>query len=130
MEGIGDEEGTIGMDCSIVASKKYPKYSIVSTTDFFYPLVNDPYLQGRIGCANVLSDMYALGCATIDNVLMILAASKNMKQPERDIVTKEMMRGFNDCCKLAETNVTGGQTVINPWPIIGFHIYFSLYSHL
>jgi len=92
---------------------------VVSTTDFFYPLVEDPYLQGRIGCANVLSDMYALGVVHIDNVLMILAASLDMEEKIRNIVTRKFMTGFNDCCLLAETNVTGGQSVLNPWPIIG-----------
>eukprot|EP01083_Nonionella_stella_P301735 1036802_1 len=107
------------MDCSIVPSSKYKDFFIVSTTDFFYPLVEDPYLQGRIGCANVLSDMYALGIVNIDNVLMILAASLDMDESSRNIVTRQMMKGFNDCCLLASTNVTGGQSVLNPWPIIG-----------
>merc|ERR1719223_2228173 len=35
------------------------------------------------------------------------------------ISTEQMMRGFNDICKEAGTEVTGGQTVKNPWPIIG-----------
>ena len=30
-----------------------------------------------------------------------------------------MMRGFNDCASEAETIITGGQSVMNPWPIIG-----------
>ena len=53
LEGIGND--AIGMDCSIVPSQKYNNFSVVSTTDFFYPLVEDPYLQGRVGAANVLS---------------------------------------------------------------------------
>ena len=117
LEGIGD--GSIGMDCSIVPSSQYKDFCIVSTTDFFYPLVEDPYLQGRVGAANVLSDMYALAVTNIDNVLMILAASLDIDEASRNIVTKQMMRGFNDCCLLADTNVTGGQSVLNPWPIIG-----------
>jgi hypothetical protein len=44
----------------------------VQTTDFFYPLVDDPYVQGRIAAANVLSDLYAMGVAHCDNVLMLL----------------------------------------------------------
>jgi len=92
---------------------------MISTTDFFYPLVDDPYQQGRIGACNVLSDMYALGVHQIDNVLMILAASRDMEQGPRDIVTRKMIEGFNDTCKEAGTECTGGQTVVNPWPIIG-----------
>jgi len=117
LEGIGGD--AIGMDCSIVPSQKYKGLFVISTTDFFYPLVEDPYLQGRIGCTNVLSDMYALGIVDIDNVLMILAASLDVEEKSRNIVTRQMMMGFNDCCKLACTEVTGGQSVLNPWPIIG-----------
>lgn len=106
------------MDCSIVPLR-HGDLSLISTTDFFYPLVDDPYMQGKIGCANVLSDLYAMGIYNCDNILMILAASRDMPERERHIVTKELIRGFNDLAKEAETEITGGQTVLNPWPIIG-----------
>lgn len=63
--------------------------------------------------------MYAMGVHQIDNVLMILAASSNIPAEERDIVTRKLIEGFNDCCKEAGVECTGGQTVVNPWPIIG-----------
>jgi selenide,water dikinase len=116
LEGIG--EGKIGMDCSVQPLKHKGLY-MISTTDFFYPLVDDPYMQGRIGAANVLSDLYALGVVNCDNVLMILAASRDMSKLQRDVSTRLMIEGFNDAAKEAETEVTGGQTVLNPWPIIG-----------
>lgn len=92
---------------------------MVSTTDYFYPLVDDPYMQGRIGAANVLSDLYAMGVVDCDNVLMILAASTEMSKLQKDVTTKLMIEGFNDTVKEAESEVTGGQSVRNPWPIIG-----------
>jgi selenide,water dikinase len=107
------------MDSSVIPSERYPEFSVVSTTDFFYPLVESPYEQGRVACANVLSDLYAMGVEFVDNVLMILAASLDMEEKDRDIVTREMIRGFDDQCKAAGTQVSGGQTVMNPWPIIG-----------
>ena len=116
LEGIGD--GSIGMDCSIVPTR-FPGYFQVSTTDFFFPLVEDPYLQGRIAAANVLSDMYALGLSHCDNVLMLLGASVLMQDAHRDVVTRLMIRGFNDQCLAAGTRVTGGQTTRNEWPLIG-----------
>lgn len=61
---------------------------MISTTDFFYPLVEDPYLQGRIACANTLSDVYAMGIDRVDHMLMILAISQKMNGAEREIVTK------------------------------------------
>lgn len=100
--------------CSVILSKKYKDMFVVSTTDFFYPLVEDPYMQasarlssplslirlslfsqGMIACANVVSDMYSMGISDIDNLLMLLAASIDMEPTARDIVTKAMMRGFD-----------------------------------
>ena len=45
--------------------------SLVTTLDFFYPLVDDPYLQGRIGACNVMSDLFAMGVTKIDTILMV-----------------------------------------------------------
>jgi len=106
------------MDCSIVPLRHKGLFT-VSTTDFFFPLIEDPYVQGKIACANVLSDQYAMGLHHCDNVLMLLAASTEMGEKERTIVTRKMIEGFNDLAKEAEVSVTGGQTVLNPWPIIG-----------
>ena len=92
---------------------------LITTTDFFYPLVEDPYLQGRIACANTISDVYAKGITRIDNILMVLGISLEMNEEERHITTKTMIQGFNDCATEAETMVTGGQSIMNPWPIIG-----------
>src|SRR5689334_18944693 len=102
--GVGSGHG---MDSSVIPSQKYKDFFMVSTTDFFYPSVEDPYnqvlhpllllrlRQGKIACANVVSDMYAMGVVDVDNILMILAASRDMDEKHRDIVTKLMMKGFD-----------------------------------
>jgi len=82
-------------------------------------LVDDPYIQGKIACANVLSDLYAVGIIECDNMLMLLAESTEMNKEDRYICTKLIIQGFNDLANEAGTMVTGGQTVLNPWPIIG-----------
>mmetsp|Transcript_12852 Transcript_12852/g.30054 ORF Transcript_12852/g.30054 Transcript_12852/m.30054 type:complete len:353 (-) Transcript_12852:331-1389(-) len=115
---LGTADGRIALDCSIRETRQGGHF-IISTTDFFFPLVDSPYLQGRIGAANVLSDLYAEGVQHCDFVLMLLAASRDMSPEERTICTNLMVRGFRDACTEAETTVTGGQTVLNPWPIIG-----------
>ncbi|GAM23149.1 hypothetical protein SAMD00019534_063240 [Acytostelium subglobosum LB1] len=92
---------------------------MVTTTDFFFPNVDDPYLMGKIACANVLSDLYSFGIDECDNMLMLLAASTDMSVEDRAWSTRGLIEGFNDHCKLAGTKVRGGQTVKNPWPIIG-----------
>ncbi|XP_064633601.1 inactive selenide, water dikinase-like protein [Lineus longissimus] len=106
------------MDSSITALRHHG-LALVQTTDFFYPLVDNPYMMGRIACANVLSDLYAMGVTDCDNMLMLLGVSQKMTDKERDTVVPLMMRGFRDLAVEAGTNVAGGQTVLNPWLIIG-----------
>jgi len=107
------------MDASVTPIPDKPGTSLAQTTDFFYPLVDDPYMQGRIACANVLSDLYAMGVVNCHNMLMLLAVSKDMTDTERDVVIPLMMRGFQDTAQEAGCLVTGGQTVLNPWVTIG-----------
>ena len=93
--------------------------TLVTTLDFFYPLVDDPYNQGLIGAANVLSDLYSCGITEIRQVLMIISASSQMKKPEQLIVTRLMMKGFADKVRESGSRVVGGQSVINEFPMIG-----------
>lgn len=51
-------------------------------------------LQGKITCANVLSDLYALGVVDCDNMLMLLGVSQKLTEQERDIVVPLVMQGF------------------------------------
>lgn len=125
------------MDCSVIPLQRHaqprkgirgtappsaaalPQLYLVSTTDFFFPSVEDPYIQGQIGASNVLSDLYSVGITDCDNILMLLASSTDMDENERTVVTREILRGFAERVRLAQTCVTGGQTVMNPWPLIG-----------
>lgn len=100
--------------------------SLISTIDFFYPLVEDPFIQGRIACCNVLSDLYAMGVTKVDTILMVLAISLKMTELEREVVTSLMFEGFEDAAKEAETTVSGGQSIMNPWPIIGGAAFSSV----
>ena len=83
----------IGLDCS-VTPLRHGGLCLVQTTDFFYPIVDDPYMMGKIACANVLSDLYAMGVIECDNMLMLLAVSTKMTEKERDAVIPLIMRGF------------------------------------
>lgn len=62
----------IGLDCS-VTPLRHGGLCLVQTTDFFYPIVDDPYMMGKIACSNVLSDLYAMGVTECDNMLMVRA---------------------------------------------------------
>jgi len=92
---------------------------LVQTTDILYPLVDDPYMMGKIACAHVLSGLYAMGVTECDNMLMLLSISTKMADKERDVVIPLMMTGFKDCALEAGSSVSGGQTVVNPWCSIG-----------
>ena len=95
-------------------------YHVVGLTQTFRTLNNIfTILSGKIACANVLSDLYAMGVTECDNMLMLLAVSTKMTEKERDVVVPLMMRGFKDCALEANSTVTGGQTVMNPWCTIG-----------
>jgi selenide,water dikinase len=52
-------------------------------------------------------------------MLMTLTVSFQMTEESQEIVSKSMMQGFNDMASKAGTSVTGGQTIMNPSPIIG-----------
>lgn len=83
----------IGLDCSVTPIR-HGGLCLVQTTDFFYPIVDDPYMMGKIACANVLSDLYAMGVIDCDNMMMLLAVSTKMTEKERDVVIPLIMRGF------------------------------------
>ena len=53
-----------------------------------------PPCQGKIACANVISDLYAMGVTECDNMLMLLGISQKMSDKERDVVVPLICRGF------------------------------------
>lgn len=87
--------------------------------DFFYPLVESPYMFGRIAFCNTVSDLYAMGVTKINEVLMILGVSTQMNELEKDVTTTLMIKGFVEAAVQANTQVGGGQTVFNMWPMMG-----------
>ncbi|XP_029472168.1 selenide, water dikinase 1 isoform X2 [Rhinatrema bivittatum] len=108
----------IGMDTCVIPLR-HGGLSLVQTTDYIYPIVDDPYMMGRIACANVLSDLYAMGVTECDNMLMLLGISNKLTDRERDKVMPLIIQGFKDASEEAGTSVTGGQTVVNPWIVLG-----------
>uniref|UniRef100_A0A8C7J0G5 Selenide, water dikinase 1 n=1 Tax=Oncorhynchus kisutch TaxID=8019 RepID=A0A8C7J0G5_ONCKI len=72
----------IGMDTCVIPLR-HGGLSLVQTTDYIYPIVDDPYMM------------------------------------ERDKVMPLIIQGFKDASEEAGTSVTGGQTVLNPWVVMG-----------
>lgn len=118
----------IGLD-SCVVPLRHKGLFLIQTTDFFYPLVDDPYLMGRITCANVLSDLYAMGVADCDNMLILLGIPKDISDKERDVVVTNFLNGFKDTATEVGTIIRGGQTVRCPWLLLGGVATSVCYAH-
>jgi selenide,water dikinase len=80
---------------------------IVQTTDFFPPMVNDPYLFGRISACNALSDLYAMGATPI--TALNLVAFPHEKYPTE--VLKSILNGGRDVLKEAKCSLLGGHSI-------------------
>ena len=84
----------IGLDSAILPLKVAPELRMVQSTDFFYPIVDDPFIMGLITVSNVLSDLYATGVCEIDNMLMLLGVARDLVGDIRLEVVSKFMAGF------------------------------------
>lgn len=82
------------------------KLALIHTTDFFTPVVDDPYVFGQIAAANALSDVYAMGGVPI-NALNILA----FPQKEDLSILKEILKGGSDKINESEAVIIGGHSI-------------------
>lgn len=108
----------IGLDSCLLPTR-FENFSIIQTVDFFYPLIDDPYLMGKITCANVLSDLYATGVVEVDKLHMVLSISTQLTEQERDVVIPLIIKGFQDNAKTVGITSTLQSATVNPWCIIG-----------
>jgi selenide,water dikinase len=89
--------------------------AVIATTDFFMPIVDDPFDFGRIAATNALSDVYAMGGAPI-LALAILAMPINVLPPE---IIREILRGGEAVCAEAGIPIAGGHSIDSLEPIYG-----------
>jgi selenide,water dikinase len=94
------------------------KTAIVSTTDFFMPIVDDPHTFGAIAATNALSDIYAMGAQPI-MAIAILAWPIDKLPPE---VAKEVLDGGREVCHRAGIPLAGGHSIDAPEPIFGLAV--------
>ncbi|MCH8558670.1 MAG: selenide, water dikinase SelD [Balneolia bacterium] len=92
--------------------------AIVSTTDFFMPIVDDPSDFGGIASVNALSDIYAMG-ATPMMAIAILGWPIDKLAPE---VAGEVLNGARKACKEAGIPLAGGHSIDCPEPIFGLAV--------
>jgi selenide,water dikinase len=91
---------------------------VVSTTDFFMPIVDDPFDFGRIAATNAISDIYAMGGDPL-MAIAILGWPVNVLPPE---VAREVVRGGRAVCDDAGIPLAGGHSIDAPEPIFGLAV--------
>ncbi|SAL11808.1 selenophosphate synthetase [Caballeronia terrestris] len=89
--------------------------AIVATTDFFMPIVDDPFDFGRIAATNALSDVYAMGGKPI-LALALVGMPINVLPHE---VIAEILKGGESVCAEAGIPVAGGHSIDSVEPIYG-----------
>ena len=92
--------------------------ALISTTDFFMPIVDDPYNFGRIASANAISDVYAMGGNPII-AIAILGWPINVIPPK---VATRVIEGSTSICMEAGIPLAGGHSIDSPEPIFGLAV--------
>ncbi|MBC7004960.1 selenide, water dikinase SelD [Photobacterium sp. BZF1] len=92
--------------------------AVVSTTDFFMPIVDDPYDFGRIAATNAISDIYAMGGKPI-MAIAILGWPVNVLAPE---IAQQVIEGGRAVCREAGISLAGGHSIDAPEPIFGLAV--------
>ncbi|QDJ12547.1 selenide, water dikinase SelD [Mergibacter septicus] len=91
---------------------------IVSTTDFFMPIVDDPFQFGQIAATNAISDIYAMGGKPI-MAIAILGFPINKLPAE---VAQQIVEGGRYACQQAGISLAGGHSIDAPEPIFGLAV--------
>lgn len=91
---------------------------IISTTDFFMPIVDDPFEFGRVAAANAISDIYAMG-GTPMMAIAILGWPINLLSAE---VAQKVIDGGRHACAEAGIQLAGGHSIDSPEPIFGLAV--------
>ncbi|OOF70783.1 selenide, water dikinase SelD [Rodentibacter caecimuris] len=91
---------------------------IISTTDFFMPIVDDPFDFGRIAATNAISDIFAMGGKPI-MAIAILGFPIKLLPPE---VAQRIVEGGRFACQQAGIALAGGHSIDAPEPIFGLAV--------
>jgi selenide,water dikinase len=92
--------------------------AVISTTDFFMPIVDDPFQFGKIAAANAISDVYAMGGKPL-MAIAILGWPVNSISPE---IARQVIEGGRETCAEAGIPLAGGHSIDSPEPIFGLAV--------
>lgn len=91
---------------------------IVSTTDFFMPIVDDPFTFGAIASVNAISDVYAMGGEPV-MAIAILGWPLDKLSP---MVARRVLEGSREVCQQAGIPLAGGHSIDCPEPVFGLAV--------
>ncbi|MFQ3229338.1 selenide, water dikinase SelD [Reinekea sp.] len=92
--------------------------ALISTTDFFMPIADDPMIFGEIAAANAISDVYAMGGTPL-MAIAILGWPIDKLAPE---VAQQVIKGGRNICAQAGISLAGGHSIDSPEPIFGLAV--------
>ncbi|MDD2885557.1 MAG: selenide, water dikinase SelD [Dechloromonas sp.] len=92
-----------------------PTQAIVATTDFFMPIVDDPFDFGRIAATNAISDIYAMGATPLFALALVGMPVKDLPLA----VIGRILAGGESICREAGIPIAGGHTIDSVEPIYG-----------
>ena len=92
--------------------------AVISTTDFFMPIVDDPATFGNIASVNAISDIYAMGGTPL-LAIAVLGWPVDKLPPE---VAGEVVEGARAACQKAGIPLAGGHSIDSPEPIFGLAV--------
>ncbi|UCE66459.1 MAG: selenide, water dikinase SelD [Candidatus Zixiibacteriota bacterium] len=99
--------------------------ALVTTVDFFPPVVDDPYDFGAIAAANSLSDIYAMGAKPVSALNIVGFPEKNIEKS----VLNEIIKGGLHTARRAGMPIVGGHTLKAPEPFYGLSITGSIHPY-
>jgi hypothetical protein len=89
--------------------------ALIATTDFFMPIVDDPFDFGRIAATNAISDVYAMGGRPIMALALVAMPIDRLTTAQ----IGEIIRGGESVCRQAGIPIAGGHTIDSVEPIYG-----------
>jgi selenide,water dikinase len=92
--------------------------AIVTTADFFTPIVDDPFDFGRIAAANALSDVYAMGAEPVSALNLVAFSLENLGGE----LLLEILRGAAAVADVAGVPIVGGHSIDDPEPKFGWAV--------
>ena len=116
-KGLVDANLLVGNESSDDAAvyRLNDQQAIVATTDFFMPIVDDPYDFGRIAATNALSDVYAMGGRPF---MALAVCGMPVNKLPADIIAR-ILAGGQSVCTQAGVVIAGGHSIDSPEPIYG-----------